>query len=251
LKISTQIVIEYLTKWGNLPSLTLAKKIYNENKEVFPSVETARSSIRYFRAANGDERRRKLATKDFVDYNPYKLPESDETEFFPYTLPDLKSVLLLSDIHIPYHSIDALTACFTYAENEQPDAVLLNGDTIDFFKLSRFAKDPKARSFAHELLAFKQFFEAVQKIFPAAKIYFKSGNHEERYDHFLWMKAGELDGVEEFKLENIIKARANGIEFIGDKRIIKLGHLNVLHGHEFGGSIFSPVNIARGLFLRG
>ena len=32
---------------------------------------------------------------------------------------------------------------------------------------------------------------------------------------------------------------------------LKLGALNLVHGHEFGGSIFSPVNIARGLFLPG
>ncbi len=38
---------------------------------------------------------------------------------------------------------------------------------------------------------------------------------------------------------------------IKDKRIMKAGDLNILHGHEFGGSVFSPVNIARGLFLKG
>ncbi len=65
------------------------------------------------------------------------------------------------------------------------------------------------------------------------------------------MKAGELNGVDEFELENIIKSRAEGIEIIKDKRIIKAGALNIIHGHEFGGSVFSPVNIARGLFLRG
>ena len=32
---------------------------------------------------------------------------------------------------------------------------------------------------------------------------------------------------------------------------MKAGDLNIIHGHEFGGSVFSPVNIARGLFLRG
>ena len=64
------------------------------------------------------------------------------------------------------------------------------------------------------------------------------------------MKAGELDGVDEFKLEEIIKSRAEGIDVISDKRIIKAGDLNIIHGHEFGGSVFSPVNIARGLFLR-
>jgi predicted phosphodiesterase len=243
---------EYRKRYGwDMPTLKLARIMYQENKESFADLEDARSALRYIEGKAG-KKDHFTPTKHMPDRprNPYAIPESDDIIYEPYQL-DAKRVLVLSDIHIPYHSIDALTACFTFAENEQPDAVLLNGDTIDFFKLSRFAKDPKARSFAHELLAFKQFFEAVQKIFPAAKIYFKSGNHEERYDHFLWMKAGELDGVEEFKLENIIKARANGIEFIGDKRIIKLGHLNVLHGHEFGGSIFSPVNIARGLFLRG
>jgi len=29
-----------------------------------------------------------------------------------------------------------------------------------------------------------------------------------------------------------------------------MGHLNILHGHEFGRAISSPVNAARGLFLR-
>jgi hypothetical protein len=53
------------------------------------------------------------------------------------------------------------------------------------------------------------------------------------------------------KLESIIKARANGIEVIKDKRIIKAGGLNIIHGHEFNSSFFSPVNIARGLYLRG
>jgi hypothetical protein len=63
------------------------------------------------------------------------------------------------------------------------------------------------------------------------------------------MKANELTGVEEFNLEAIIKKRAN-VEVISDKRIIKAGNLNILHGHEFQGGVFSPVNIARGLFLK-
>jgi len=57
--------------------------------------------------------------------------------------------------------------------------------------------------------------------------------------------------VDEFELENIIKARANGITIIGDKRIIKANGLNIIHGHEFSTGFFSPVNVARGLFLRG
>jgi len=40
------------------------------------------------------------------------------------------------------------------------------------------------------------------------------------------------------------------ITFIPDKQIIHAGKLTILHGHELGASVFSPVNIARGLFLR-
>jgi hypothetical protein len=64
------------------------------------------------------------------------------------------------------------------------------------------------------------------------------------------MKAGELAGIDDFELGNIIKARAEGIEIIADKRIMKAGELNIIHGHEYPGA-FSPVNIARGLFTRG
>jgi predicted phosphodiesterase len=181
--------------------------------------------------------------------NPYNLPQSDEAIFQPYAL-ESKRLLVLSDIHIPYHSIDAITCAFDYAKKEKPDAILLNGDTIDFFGLSRFMKDPKKRSVAHELQAFKELVDVIKKTFNA-KIYYKMGNHCERYEHFLWMKAHELVGIEEFDFSNIIKARAEGIEIIKDKRIMKAGDLNIIHGHEFGGSVFSPVNIARGLFLKG
>jgi predicted phosphodiesterase len=247
----TQIARRYREQYGwDMPTLKLSRIMYKSESLSFKDVEDARRILRYIEGKTG-KHDRKYTTKRQVDdrpKNPYSLPDSDETTYEPYNI-EAKRVLVLSDIHIPYHSIDALSAAFDFAKDEKPDAILLNGDTIDFHGLSRFVKDPKARSFAYELNAFKKFFEVLIQIF-GCKIYFKLGNHEERYNHFLMMKAAELEGVDEFSLENIIKARAEGIEVIGDKRILKMGDLNVVHGHEFGGSIFSPVNIARGLFLR-
>lgn len=243
------LCLSYREKYGwEMPSLKLARIMYKENKESFNSLETARNGLRRLEGKAGAKQ---IPSKVLPDRpkNPYNLPESDEAVWEPYVI-KAKRILILSDVHVPYHSIDALTAAFSFAQAEKPDAILLNGDLLDFFSLSRFVKDPKARSFAHELEAFRRFFEVIIETF-GSKVYFKLGNHEERYQHYLWMKAGELEGVQEFDLMNIIKARAEGVEVIKDKRIIKLGGLNVLHGHEFGGSIFSPVNIARGLFLRG
>jgi predicted phosphodiesterase len=231
-----------------MPTLKLARIVYQDNPLLFNSIETARTALRSIEGKAGQ----RIAIRKEVDgrpKNPYNLPQSDEAIYQPYEL-KAKRLLVLSDIHIPYHSIDALTCAFDYAKKEKPDAILLNGDTIDFFGLSRFMKDPKKRSVAHELQAFKELVDVIKKTFNA-KTYYKMGNHCERYEHFLWMKAHELVGIEEFDFSNIIKSRAEGIEIIKDKRIMKAGDLNIIHGHEFGGSVFSPVNIARGLFLKG
>jgi predicted phosphodiesterase len=239
----------------DMPTSKLAKIIYEENKLLFRDKEDVRSALRYIEGKNGAKSRVSYIkkTKYYMEKerssNPFALPESDETNYDPFIL-NAKRVLLLSDIHIPYHSIEALTAALEFAENENPDCVLLNGDTLDFHGLSRFVRDPKKRSVSHELGAFKQFMDILKRIFPSSRIIFKVGNHEERYQHFLWAKAAELTDVAEFDFENIIKARAEGIEFVTDKKIINLNGLNIIHGHEFSSGFFSPVNVARGLFLR-
>ena len=240
---------EYREKYGlEMPTLKLARIIYKDNPLLFPSLDSVRTSLRGLEGKSKKTGYTKRYDIPERPKNPYNLPKSDETIYEPYEL-QAKRLLILSDIHIPYHSIDAITCALDYAKNEKPDAILLNGDTLDFFGLSRFSKDPKKRSIAHELEAFREFMDILKKTFDA-KLYFKLGNHEERYEHFLWMKAGELEGVDEFDLGNIIKARAEGIEIIKDKRVMKAGGLNIIHGHEYFG-ITSPVNIARGLYMKG
>lgn len=246
---------KYRKQYPDYPNKKLARIMYKENPLLFTNEETARHKLRYIEGNAGVKDAKSAKNTEFYTgkarpLNPYNLPPSDETDYKPFKL-KASRLLLLSDIHVPYHSIEALTATFNYAKKEKPDAILLNGDTLDFFGLSKFCKDPRKRKFADELDAFKTLIEVIQKNFPGAKLYFKMGNHEERYFHFLWMKAKELVGVPEFELENIIKARANGITIISDKRIIQTNGLNIIHGHEFASGFFSPVNVARGLFLRG
>ena len=240
---------EYREKYGwEMPTLKLARIVYNDNKLLFTNVERVRDILRGIEGKRGKSNRRIIKQVENRPLNPYNLPSSDETIYEPFKI-NAKRLLVLSDIHIPYHSVNSLTIAFDWAKKQKPDAILLNGDTLDFFGLSRYAKDPKKRSFSSELESFKDFITILKKTFDA-KIYFKIGNHEERYEHYLWMKAGELSGIDDFELGNIIKARAEGIEIIADKRIMKAGELNIIHGHEYFGS-FSPVNIARGLFTKG
>jgi predicted phosphodiesterase len=248
------IARDYRIKYGNnMPTLTLARIMYNENVEAFMSVDHARSTLRIIEGKSGNKMRNQIKNKslfmtDERPKNPWKLPESEETKYESFFI-KAKKLAVLSDIHIPYHSLSALGAALDFIQVEKPDAILLNGDILDFYQLSRFGKDPRKRSVAHELQAAREFLDVLAQF--GAKIYYKIGNHEERYQHYLMAKAPELLGMQQFELQHLLGLHDRGIELIGDKRIIKANDLNIVHGHEFGQSIFSPVNVARGLFLRG
>jgi len=251
----TQLAQQYRTNFGaDKPTLALARIMYKDNNLLFSNVEEARTTLRYIEGKIGANNKKKVQDKSFIiekerPRNPYNLPMSEEATNPPCIISGHKRLGILSDIHVPYHSIDALTLAIKYLKDQKIDGLLLNGDTIDCHRLSRYTKDPKKRNFALELDTFKALFEVLKKELDC-KIYFKLGNHEIRYQNFLYEKAGELIGIEEFDFENIIKARAEGIQVIGDKTMMKINSLNGIHGHEYFG-ITSPVNIARGLYQKG
>jgi predicted phosphodiesterase len=249
----SELARKYRKENPDMPTHKLARIMYNENNLLFAKVESARDSLRLIEGKRGG--RKYKTNNEFIreearPMNPYKLPETEATLIKPYPIKNHKRAFIINDVHLPYHDIDAITIAFDYAKKENPDVVILNGDIIDCFKLSRFVKDPKARDFAYELGQFKEFFQIIQKTFTKAEIVYKFGNHEVRYDHFLYEKAKELVGVKEFELSEIIKARANGIKIVKSEQIIKLNELDLLHGHEFQTGFFNPVNVARGLYLR-
>lgn len=251
-----EVARKYRKEYGmEMPTRKLARIMYKENNLLFKDEEEARERLRYIEGKAGNKKNKEYIknTEFYIEEarpkNPYKLPDSDETKYEPYVLKGYKRVGLLSDIHVPFHSVSALTIAIDFLKKEKPDALILNGDTLDAHSLSRFIRDPRKRSFAHELETMKELIEVFQKELKC-KIIFKKGNHSERYEQFLYQKASELVGIKEFELENIIKARVNGIDVVGDKKIIHANKLNIIHGHEFSSGFFSPVNVARGLALR-
>ena len=253
--MKSEIIKEYLEKYPELPTLTLAKLIYKENPSVFTDVENCRYMIRYNRGASGKKNNEALKDRRFVrdirqPYNPHKMPESDEREFLPFVIPNqFKNVLVFGDVHIPYHSVDSLNIMIDFAIKKGVDSILLNGDIIDFHQLSSFVKDPRKRSFSQELKILNEFLDRLDEIF-GVKIFYKIGNHEERFENYLRVKAPELIGQSEFNLDILCRFGERNITVIKDKRTIQFSKLNILHGHELKGSIIPPVNAARGVFLR-
>ena len=154
---------EYREKYGwEMPTLKLARIVYNDNKLLFTNVERVRDILRGIEGKRGKSNRRIIKQVENRPLNPYNLPSSDETIYEPFKI-NAQRLLVLSDIHIPYHSVNSLTIAFDWAKKQKPDAILLNGDTLDFFGLSRYAKDPKKRSFSSELESFKDFITILKK----------------------------------------------------------------------------------------
>lgn len=246
-------------KFPDAPTKTLARRLYDENKEQFSGLEAARSAVRGVRGncgkrGTGAGKSRTKATHlkpngeaGWVPACPPSLAEPWE----PYILPTPCRVLSLSDAHIPYHTPKAIEAAVEFAKREyDPTVLLLNGDWADFYAVSRHQKNPKMRSLKTELGVVEDSLSWLRGVFPKAQRIYKMGNHDERWDHFIWNRAPELWDMDQVRLENILHLDRWGYEMVGDQRPIMAGSLPIFHGHELGKSIFSPVNPARGAYLR-
>lgn len=243
--IQGKIVQKACEEFKSTPSHTLAKKIYKENPESFKNSEAVRSLIRTYRGANGKKNRQEAKTR--VEYIPKTLPVSHAEDFTPYEISQSR-VLIISDLHFPYQNNEAIEVAINYGVEKDVNCVLINGDLFDFATISRHEKDWKFRPAKEEIDTVNQFFEYLKDRLPKARIVYKYGNHCERFDKWMYHKAPEFLGIEEFTLAGYMKFAERGIEYVTDKRPVKLGKLTVLHGHELNGS--GGVNPARATFLK-
>lgn len=251
-----QIVKNYIKKFINTPSLSIAKKIYAENSDIFKDVEEVRNLIRYYRGVSGKGSRKgnkdkKLFIKPYTFSNFFNLPKSDSNKPKKFTLPSSSNnILVLSDIHIPYHDTQALSQAIQYGIDNKINAIIINGDLIDFFMISHFTNLERKRSVADELEMAREFLDVLNKTFPKVPIYFLLGNHDARLQKYLAVKAPELLDVEEFKLENLLQADKHNMKVFDPTTILKAGKLDIVHGDLLIRGMFAPVNPARGAFLK-
>lgn len=245
----SDVVKDYLRRYPDTNKLTLARMIFADHPELYPNVETIRSNIRLFTGASGAKNRKNVKDREFIrinngEYNVKAVNIKTEDFIFPHFKP-----LILSDIHLPYHEIEPIQIALEYGYKHNVDSIYLNGDILDFYKVSRFIKDGSMMTVKEERDMFFEFIGWIKQNFDVP-IFFKVGNHEERLAHYINEKSPELASLPELSLQNFLKLDELGIQFIDGRQKCVMGKLIVVHGHEFGESIFSPVNPARGLFLR-
>lgn len=247
---------EICAKFPHHADMTLAKKIYKEKPLLFRNLEGTRTTVRQIRGHSGSKMKKDTKDKSLFkpvtgNTNPYKIPESHAEDIPPFKLPlACNNVLVISDLHIPYHNIEAITVALDYGKQKKVNTIFINGDLMDFHQVSRFQKNPHKRSIKQEFDATKAFLVSLRKAFPKAKIYWLKGNHDKRYEHWLLAKAPEVFDDEYYHLEERLRLNEEKIELIDDLVMCKIGKLYITHGHKILTGVFAPVNAARGVFTR-
>lgn len=80
------------------------------------------------------------------------------------------SILVVSDLHIPYHHIDSLPFLKALKKRYKFDKVVFIGDEIDYHAISFHDSDPDLPSAGDELIISKQFLKSFYNEFPEASI---------------------------------------------------------------------------------
>jgi len=252
-KHRVDIGLRYLEKYPDLPTLTLAKLLHKDEPLNFLSIANARSFIRHYRGLNARKPVcvTKFITDDTQPKNPWVLKIKSHTPaVVKWKLPIAnKKLLCLFDVHIPFQDNDALQLALDYGEEQGIDSIFLGGDLADIWELSDHEKNPNERvSVVEEFEVIREFLVYLRDRFKGKPIYYKPGNHEQRWERFFMRKAPELYGFTEFRLDVILKLGELGIEYLPHNSITYAGKLLLEHGDKIKGS--GGVNPARTALLR-
>jgi predicted phosphodiesterase len=234
---------------------TLGRRLQAESNGAL-TLDQAYGRIRYLMGVKGAKHRKVSARIGRPTRPPrqagqvYSMPASRADSWEPHVLDVTGPIGILSDIHVPFHSEVALRAAVDALAGDRVQALVLNGDTADFYAISRWTKNPAKRNFKGELAAIRELLGWIRQTFPEIPIVFKAGNHEERWNHWLYQHAPEISDEPEMGLAHWLRLAEHGMTLVEDQRPVMAGRLPVLHGHEKGKGISAPVNQARGAFLR-
>jgi len=140
-------------------------------------------------------------------------------------------ILVFGDVHIPFQDEDAVNLIFKFIKKVQPDVIVINGDLIDFFAISKWDKGlGEGKTVKEELEETRSFLEKLVAVSKASPIYYIFGNHEIRLEKYLIRNAKEISDL--VKLEELLRLKELGIIPICTNRVenyVKIGNWYIGH----------------------
>ena len=128
-----------------------------------------------------------------------------------------KKILVISDLHIPYHHKDSFNFLKEIKKQFKPDTIINIGDSLDFHAISMHDSNPDLFSAGHELQQARKYVKELESIFP--KVTEVDSNHSS----LVYRRALKHGMSKEF-------LRDYG-EFLGTKKWKWTDDLSAVQGH--------------------
>ena len=137
-------------------------------------------------------------------------------------------VFVLSDLHIPYQDSQTLKAVFDCIVDNQPNYIVLLGDVLDCYSISRFSKRPdRMRNLQYEIDTFYKLMKDLIKNLPKTEIHYVFGNHENRLEKLVLDNPG-LFGLKALQPQQLFRLDELGIYY--HKTKVKINDFIFYHG---------------------
>ena len=147
--------------------------------------------------------------------------------------------IIINDLHGIFVDKKALKTALNFIMDYRPDILVINGDLVDFYGLSRFDKNPERKLKIQDELdetieILNDLRNAVGRSNP---IIYIEGNHEVRLQRFIWTNPS-LVGLKALQLPNMLELEKFNIQFIGVENDYwkatsghySLGNMLIMHG---------------------
>ncbi|MCJ7482609.1 MAG: hypothetical protein MUO31_06555 [Thermodesulfovibrionales bacterium] len=143
----------------------------------------------------------------------------------------MKTSAVANDFHFTFHEPKAVRLFLGFVKEHQPRQVIINGDLCDFYKISKFDKDPnRIESLQIEIDAASDFLGELRDAATGADVIFDEGNHEHRLRKYLWRKAEALASLKCLELPKLLKLDKYHIKHVPYGEGVQVGKIFVYHG---------------------
>ena len=137
----------------------------------------------------------------------------------------------ISDPHAPFQDEAACAVTMAFLRVFRPHHLWFLGDTIDFYALSRFDRDPtRALQLQVEIDEAHALLRRFRQAAPEARATLLRGNHEDRLRRYLWTKAAELSGLRGLDVPSLLGLKTLGIDYVESGQV-RAADLVIKHGN--------------------
>jgi len=146
--------------------------------------------------------------------------------------PTALKVAVISDIHYPFEDSNAIRVCKAYLQDYSPDIVVMNGDIVDFYSVSKYVKDYRRKLTIQDEIDY-----AVEKIeewvseFPSSQFVYLEGNHEQRLEKTVKNNLPMLATLRTLNIKDNMSLGSLGVQWVPYHQDYQIGNLLFVHGH--------------------